>query len=197
MARQDSATPADAGSRVVREVALTAGAVFGVVCLVAAVASMLLGVTPLVFRSGSMAPTISTGALGLARTVPSAEIREGDVVSIVNDAGTRITHRVVSAEAAAGGATTLTLKGDGNQATDPVPVVVPSADRLFFHVERLGYLVSWLTSSIATFLGGLLVGILLMVGFRPTLTPRADAATADDGVPGADAVLVLLEKEEC
>ena len=48
-----------------RELALNIGAVAGLVCIIAAAASMFLGIKPLVFRSGSMEPAISTGALAL------------------------------------------------------------------------------------------------------------------------------------
>lgn len=186
---------AQARPRALRELALTIGAVVGVVCIVAAVASMLFGITPLVFRSGSMSPTIGTGALGLAQTVPAGEIREGDVVSIVNDSGTRITHRVVSTEIVEGGAARLTLQGDANQVADLTPSVVSSADRVFFHMERLGYAVSWLSSPAAAFLGGLLVGVLLMVGFRPTVTKMPGVVAVDAGEMGAEGALVRAERE--
>lgn len=179
----------------IREIALTAGAVVGVVCVVAAVASMLFGITPLVFRSGSMSPTIGTGALGLAREVPADQIRQGDVVSIVNEHGTRITHRVVANEPVAGGAASLTLKGDANQIADVTPSIVSSADRVFFHVERLGYAVSWLSSPSAAFLGGLLVGALLMIGFRPTVTRIPEVVADDAGEESATGALVSAEKE--
>lgn len=183
-------------ARALREFVLTSGAVVGVICIVAAMASMLFGITPLVFRSGSMSPTIGTGALGLAQTVPAADIREGDVVSVINDAGTRVTHRVVSAESASGGAAALTLRGDANEVVDLLPSVVTSTDRVFFHVERLGYVVSWLSSPAAAFLGGLLVGVLLMIGFRPAFAATSDAAAGDGIARETDRVLVHSEREE-
>lgn len=183
-------------SNALRELALTAGAIVGVLCIVLALASMVFGLTPLVFRSGSMSPTIGTGALGFARTVPAGEIREGDVVSIVNDAGTRITHRVVDAQPAGGEAAALTLKGDANQVADLTPSVVTSAERVFFHVERLGYVVSWLSSPAAAFLGGLLAGVLLMVGFRPKVETESGGAEGADGETGAEYVPVSVERDE-
>lgn len=180
----------------IREIALTAGAVIGVVCVVAAVASMLFGITPLVFRSGSMSPTIGTGALGLAREVPADQIRQGDVVSIVNEYGTRITHRVVASEPVAGGAASLTLKGDANQIADVTPSIVSSADRVFFHVERLGYAVSWLSSPSASFLGGLLVGVLLMIGFRPTMARGSEGALKVKGEMRADRAPAGVGRDE-
>ena len=60
-----------------RQTVLTVGAVLGVVCLLLAAGSALFGLRPLVFRSGSMSPTIDTGALGLAREVDAARLRGG------------------------------------------------------------------------------------------------------------------------
>jgi hypothetical protein len=44
----------------------------------------MFGVTPLVFTSGSMSPSIETGALGFARTVDADDHAVGDDVSVTN-----------------------------------------------------------------------------------------------------------------
>ncbi|MDG3010576.1 signal peptidase I [Rhodococcus sp. D2-41] len=150
-----------------REVALNVGAAAGVVCILAAAASFLFGITPLVFRSGSMAPAIGTGALAMAKTVPASEIRVGDVISVENDRGTSITHRVVAIEPTTGGGAQVTLKGDANRVSDPLPYSITEAKRVLFHVPGLGYAVAWLSSGTAVFLGGALTGALLMLAFGP------------------------------
>ena len=147
-----------------REALLNLGAGLGVLCLLAAVASIGFGIRPLIFRSGSMGPEIRTGALGLARTVPAAELAVGDVVSVVNDRGVRVTHRIQTARYTSSTAT-LTLRGDANPTADPEPYVVTEADRLFFSVNNVGYVVSALSSPWGTFGGGLLAGALLMYAF--------------------------------
>ncbi|GAC81185.1 signal peptidase, endoplasmic reticulum-type [Gordonia malaquae] len=163
-----------------REVALNVGAVLGLICIVVAVASTLFGITPLVFRSGSMEPDIPTGSLALARTVDAADIRVGDVVSVNNDHGTRISHRVVAIEPAGDGVVSLTLKGDANRAPDGLPYTVTAADRVVAHVPLLGYAAAWLSSKSAIFLGGIVAGALLMLAFGPirrssdTNSPKTD-----------------------
>lgn len=67
-----------------------------------------------------MGPTIQTGALGLARTVPGTELRTGDVMSVINPTVTRITHRVASTTSQ-GEVTTLVLKGDATASPTPSP----------------------------------------------------------------------------
>lgn len=148
-----------------REAALTAAAVAGALCLVLLLAGLVLGVRPLVFRSGSMAPAIDTGALALARTVPASEVHRGDVVSVRDAAGTRVTHRVVSV-ASQGEQRQLTLKGDANAHPDAEAYTVTEAQRVFLHVPRLGYVFGWLTGPLGLFLLGLYAALLLSVVLR-------------------------------
>ncbi|MBF4579002.1 signal peptidase I [Frigoribacterium sp. VKM Ac-2530] len=168
-----------------REVVLWAGALTGVVCLTAAALAVFAGVTPLIFRSGSMSPDIPTGALALARTVPAAEVAVGDVVSVPRADGVRVTHRVVETDDAGGASRSLVLKGDANPVTDPDPVVVAEADRVFWSTPRLG---EWVDQALApgwVFVVGTLFGMLAMIGFR---RPRAEdlAATAPEPGPADD-----------
>ncbi|MGO1973243.1 MAG: signal peptidase I [Propionibacteriaceae bacterium] len=172
----DTRRPTGRWRHVLREIALTTGAVLGLVCILAAVAGVALGVQPLIFRSGSMAPEIETGALGLARSVPAAEVVPGDVVSVHGADGVRITHRVVSSEPA-GEQTSLVLKGDANEVADAEPYVTDRVDRVLFAVNKAGYVVSWLSSTPAVFVGGALVGALLVYAFDPRGRRRA----ADEG----------------
>nr|WP_305095131.1 signal peptidase I [Prescottella sp. R16] len=156
------------GAHRVRETALTVGAIAGLICIVATVAGLLFHVEPLIFRSGSMAPEITTGSLALARTVPADDLSVGDVISVENAYGTRITHRVYDIQPAGGDAVTVVLKGDANNAPDVEPYAITEADRVFWSVPRLGYVAAWLSSSTAVFLGGVFVGVLLMLVAKPS-----------------------------
>ncbi|WFN92446.1 signal peptidase I [Gordonia sihwensis] len=159
-----------------RELALNLGAVAGLVCIVIAVVSMTFGIKPLVFRSGSMSPQIPTGSLAVARTVPAAQISVGDVVSVDNEAGTRITHRVVAVDPAGGDKVALIMKGDANRVADPTPYLVDHADRVITSVPFAGYVAAWLSSKTAIFLGGVLAGALLMLAFGPLRRSSSDAS---------------------
>ncbi|MCK0516023.1 signal peptidase I [Williamsia sp. DF01-3] len=199
-------------ARILREIALTAGAALGLLCIIAAAAAMFLGITPLIVRSGSMEPTIPTGALAIAKDVSATDISAGDVISVNNAQRIRITHRVVSVDSTAGDAVALTLQGDANNVPDALPYVVDSADRVLFHVNGLGYVAAWLDTPAAKVIGGLfVVGLLWLVVF-PTgrnrkdsagKTPRADkpkhAATAAPPLIAlglAAAMLVTLANSE-
>lgn len=165
---------------------LTVGAVLGGLCILAVAAALLIGAKPLVFRSGSMAPAISTGSLGLSVPVEAAGIRAGDVISVETAAGVRITHRVVSAEIS-GDTAAVTLKGDANSAPDAAPYLVQKADRVVAHAPLLGYAVAWLSSSAAVFAGGIFTAYLLYLAFGAPgrRQPRLEAGQPEETEPWA------------
>ncbi|MGX9900222.1 signal peptidase I [Arthrobacter sp. SA17] len=162
-------------------------AVLGTLCLLAALTGMLFGAKPLVFRSGSMSPAIATGALGISFPVDAQEIRTGDIISVENSAGVRITHRVVASELVNGSAT-VTLKGDANAVSDPEPYVLRTADRVAFSVPLLGYGVAWLSSPAAMFVGGLFTAFLLYLAFGSARTKHAERPEDPDDGPGSEPV---------
>lgn len=150
--------------RIIADLALSLGALVGVACLVAAVAAVAFGVHPLIFRSGSMAPTIPAGSLAFARDVPAASIRGGDVVSVPwHDS--RVTHRVVEVFHRDGSAT-LRLKGDANDAPDAELYQVSSAPRVWFSVPVLGRAVAWLSRAPGVFVLAAYAALLLSIVMR-------------------------------
>ncbi|GAA4669332.1 signal peptidase I [Nocardioides nanhaiensis] len=148
---------------------LTLGAALGGLCLAWAGVTLALGLTPLVVLSGSMAPAIGTGDLAVARTVPAAEVREGDVVSVVADSGVRVTHRVVAVDPLGGGAVELVLRGDANAGPDPQTYRVAEVERVWFHVPHLGSVVSAASGRGGT----LLAGGLVLAAIGSAMLPRA------------------------
>ncbi|MBW8750061.1 MAG: signal peptidase I [Propionibacteriales bacterium] len=148
--------------RLSREVLLTSAAILGALCLVMVVAGIAFGVRPLMFRSGSMSPTIDTGDLSISRTVGAAGLHHGDIVSVLAADGQRVTHRVVS-NTAADGHRQLTLKGDANDVVDQQVYNVTSAQKVIFTIPKMGYVVDWLSRAPGVYLVALYVGLLLML----------------------------------
>ncbi|WP_394941389.1 signal peptidase I [Psychromicrobium sp. YIM B11713] len=182
----------NSGRNWLRETALTVGAILGLICLLAMIAAVFFGITPVVFRSGSMAPAIDTGSLAITQSTPAAQLHTGDVVSVDNSAGERITHRIVAIQPMNDGEVLLSLKGDANLQADLQTYQLNKADKVLFAVPGLGYLVAWLQSPWAIFLGGLIVGVLLTLAFRPGKRARKDASPSNhpaqqgsSGPPGA------------
>jgi signal peptidase I len=160
-----------------RQALLTGGAILGAICLLAALGAVVLDVRPMVFRSGSMSPTIPTGALALVHRVGADDISRGDVVGVIAADGSRVTHRVVDVTVAQDVAT-LRMRGDANTVADPEPYRVTEADRVLGAVPRLGYAVGWLTTGPGRFVLGVYGAVLLLVLLRPTAPPRAQADRA-------------------
>nr|WP_281366582.1 signal peptidase I [Nocardioides thalensis] len=144
---------------------MTIGAIVGSLCLLLALAGLVAGVKPLVFRSGSMGPEIPAGALGLSRPVAADDLAVGDVVSVVTSDGTRVTHRIVGI-AGEGEVRVLTLQGDANAAPDVETYPVGETDRVFWSVPVAGYVVSWIGTPLGMCLMGGFVLAMLVVIFR-------------------------------
>lgn len=169
--------------KIITEVALTVGAIAGVLCVVAAVVSASFGLSPLVFRSNSMAPAIDVGDVAISRSVPAADVRPGDIVSVSRADGTRITHRVVSIDARVGNSTTMTLRGDANNVADPEPYTVTSAERVVFRVPGLGVVLTLFANPYSWMIAALLTLGLLFVAFRPDKKPREMSSGRHSAIP--------------
>lgn len=148
-----------------REVLLTGGAVLGLACILATVAGYAFGITPLVFRSGSMSPAIHTGDLAVARTVDASALETGDVVSVVNADGNRVTHRLreISGQ---GDARRLTLQGDANRAPDAETYTASRVERVLFDIPKAGYVVDAASGPGGLFVLGAYVTGMLVLAFR-------------------------------
>ena len=145
-----------------RQALLTGGAVLGAACVLMTIGAALFGLRPLVFLSGSMSPTIETGALGIAHEVPASSLEPGDVVSVPTESGERVTHRIVSV-AMDGDEAELELRGDANAAPDAHTYRVTHADRVVFDVPLVGYAIGWMVGPAGLFLLGLYAAFLLSV----------------------------------
>jgi hypothetical protein len=137
-----------------------------------------------------MTPAILTGDLAVTRPVDTTALTPGEVVSVFNAHGERVTHRVVEVDAARN---LLRLKGDANTVADPLPYRTDRVDLVMFSVPGGGYALAWLSSPIATMALGAYLVFLLWV-LWPRGRRRAGPATAGlvlvvglavGGVPGA------------
>lgn len=150
--------------RRLRETVLWVGAVLGALCLAWTAVMFAFGLTPLVFTSGSMSPAIEAGDLAFARTIDADQIAVGDVVSVENSKGVRVTHRVVTVDRTDDGAV-LSLRGDANATPDAEAYNVTSVERVSFSVPKAGYVVEFVGSPFGMFLGGILVAGTLFLAF--------------------------------
>jgi signal peptidase I len=147
----------------------------------------LLGFERYVLTSGSMAGTYGTGSLVYARTVPTADLREGDVITYTPPAGSGprglVTHRIVSIERRAGGGREFRTKGDANAAPDPWRFGLPARTqaRVAFGVPLLGYGLAALNDRSLRFvligLPALLIAVAALAGLWRDAGREAQRAT--------------------
>ncbi len=159
-----------------RSTLLNVGAALGAICLVAAGLGAALGVTPIAFDSDSMAPAISSGDLALARSVSAGDIGEGDIVSVTDRQGRRVTHRVVQVQPY-GSSIRLTLQADDSGAPDAEAYDVTEADRVFMSIPWLGHVFGPARGLVAISIGGVFVACLAIVVFVPRRRIRGTRRT--------------------
>lgn len=161
---------------------LSLTAVLGVLCGLVFAACLVLDVRPVIVRSGSMSPAVSTGSLVFARQVDARDLRVGDIVTVA-DRQIHVTHRIVGIEHA-GEHATLRLKGDANTRPDDRTYDVTSAYRYWFDIPVLGSVIAWFSQIPGVFVLAGFVAVMLIVALRPTPRgPGAASAGRRKGVP--------------
>jgi signal peptidase I len=147
-------------------VAMSVLALLGALTALTTVAAAAFDLRPLVVRSGSMEPSLPVGALAIVRPVPADQVDAGAVISVVRGDGTRITHRVVTAEGE-GPLRRLTTQGDANATPDVEQVTAAQVDRLVLQLPSAGRLLQASQTPQALFVVGVLSGGALLWIFGP------------------------------
>lgn len=166
-----------------REAALTTGAVLGCACLALVLLGAVLDATLVVFKTGSMAPTMPTGALAAVRQVDARDVGVGDVVTVTREGRLPITHRVVQAapDPAVPGGARLVLRGDANSSVDPAPYDVTRVGRVVWALPHLGTWVEAAQRPVALGAATAAVTGLVLVA----VWPRRQDEPASDAAPVA------------
>jgi signal peptidase len=148
-----------------------------------AAAPVALGLRAVVVHGGSMGDSIPSGSLVMARWVSADEVRLGDVILVQEqrDEGPAVPkiHRVVSLEPD-GGNILVRTKGDANDTDDPKLYVLPN--RVLtpaYHLEYLGFLVGFVSTSHGWLLMITLPGaVLCLLTLRSIWVPEKRWRTA-------------------
>lgn len=151
---------------------LTLASIGGVACIVLVLLAVLFHITLIMFKTGSMSPTIPTGSLAVVREIPAEQIRVGDVVTVDRPGALPITHRVTSITPEGAGVASITLRGDANPTADPAPYLVSTVRLVVFSVPGLAYAVAAVSNPLA--LGLITVGAAAIVTWA--FWPRDAAA---------------------
>ena len=139
---------------------LNLAALGGVVFIVLIILSVLFNITLIMFKTGSMSPTIPAGSLAVVKQIPASEIKVGDVLTVDRGASLPVTHRVTSVEGT-GTERTITMKGDANESEDPLPYTLTEARLVLASVPGLAHVVVWFSNPLV--LGALTLATTVLV----------------------------------
>lgn len=124
--------------RVLADILLWIAAIAGVVCMVLVVLALTVNITLIMFRTGSMSPTIPAGSVAVVQEVAASEVEVGDVVTVERVGDLPVTHRVTSISSGASDAErVITMRGDANAADDPYPYTVQTVRVVLFSVPGI------------------------------------------------------------
>ena len=169
---------------VVGSTLLNLAAVGGVICIVLVILAYCFDITLIMFKTGSMSPTIPTCSLALVREIPASDISVGDVVTVDRAGKLPVTHRVTSVDDGAAGAAgpqrTITMQGDANLSEDPEPYTVSTVRIVLASVPGLAAVVIWFSNPWV--LGGLTLSCSVLVMWA--FWPRSDRGRPPGGAAG-------------
>ncbi|MFD6700793.1 MULTISPECIES: signal peptidase I [unclassified Microbacterium] len=166
------------------EVLLWIAALAGLICIVLVVLAFTAHITLIMFRTGSMSPTIPAGSVAIVQQIPAGQVHVGDVVTVDRPGQLPVTHRVRAVEDGASSTERLiTLRGDANEQDDPAPYPVSTVRIVRFAIPGLAPVIVAFGNPFV--LGGLTLGATALViwAFWPRTSRRvrnAPAATGDD-----------------
>lgn len=177
-----------AGQRV-SGVLLSIGAALGVACVLAVLAAWWFGISIILFRTGSMSPTIPAGSAALVREVPAGSVAVGDVVTVARENALPITHRVRSVRPLGDGSTELVLRGDANASDDPAPYRVTTVRTVLLSVPGVAAVIVWFGNPLVLAGVTLAASALVLWAFWPrrTATEPAELAEPAEDEPAEDA----------
>lgn len=155
--------------RAIGSTLLNIAALGGFICIILVILAFFFNITLIMFKTGSMSPTIPTGSLAVVREIPASDIAVGDVLTVDRAGKLPVTHRVTSVTGK-GDARTITMRGDANEAEDPSPYTLTEARRVLVSVPGLARVVVWFSNPIV--LGGITIAASVLVTWA--FWPRED-----------------------
>ncbi|MGN8026428.1 signal peptidase I [Microbacterium sp. 22242] len=169
---------------VLSEILLWIVALAGLVCIVLVILAFTAHITLIMFRTGSMAPTIPTGSVAIVQQIPASQVHVGDVVTVDRPGELPVTHRVRAvADGSVSGERLLTLRGDANAQDDVAPYPVSTVRIVRFSVPGLAPVIVAFGNPLV--LGGITIGVTALVVWA--FWPRGRGSGGRDGSDEAPA----------
>jgi len=148
--------------RMLGDALLWVAAVAGAICMALVVLALTANITLIMFRTGSMSPTIPAGSVAVVQRVDAAQVEVGDVVTVDREDELPVTHRVTSVERGASESERIiTMRGDANATDDPFPYTVTSVRTVLFSIPGIASVIVGMGDPWV--LGGLTAGATVLV----------------------------------
>lgn len=173
------------------ETLLWAAAALGLVAIVLVFCAYFFNMSIILFRTGSMEPTIPAGSAALVQEIEASEVEVGDVLTVERPGDMPVTHRVTSVEPAdSAAARVITMQGDANESPDPAPYTITEGRVLLASVPGLANPINQLGNPYV--MGGITLAASILVGWAfwprsgggsPPARPREDSDTSSSTSP--------------
>lgn len=155
------------------DVLLWIAALGGLASIGLLVASFAFGISLIMFKTGSMSPTIPAGSLAVLRMIPASDIRVGDVMTVDRVNELPITHRVTSVLPKEGAFRAITMRGDANESDDPVVYKIDQGRIVLWAWPSLASFVVWMSNPFVLGVLSVAMGGIITWAFWPRSRVRA------------------------
>ena len=142
----------------------------GVIAVGLVIAAVTMNISLIMFKTGSMSPTIPTGSLAVVKEISADEIEIGDVVTVDREGQLPVTHRVVEIYPQAPGEALIRMKGDANPDADQGMYRVTTVREVLWSVPELAKVIVWFGNPMV--LGG--ITILAALGVLWAFWPKEE-----------------------
>ena len=166
----------------------------GAISIILVILGFSMNISIMMFRTGSMHPTISAGDIALVKEIPATDMEKGDIITVDRGTGLLpVTHRVteISAVDEDTGAVTFVMRGDANDFDDQDPYTATTVQRTFFSIPGVAPVIQQLQNPFV--LGGLTLSASALViwAFWPR---NGTSENNDDGTDAtAETPTALIE----
>lgn len=162
---------------ILTETLMWLAAAIGVLCIIFVALAYFMNISLMLFRTGSMEPTIPAGSVAVVQEIAATEVKVGDVLTVDREGRLPVTHRVTSIEAGDDPEErTIRMQGDANDREDLDDYSITEGRQVLFSVPGLAQPINQLNNPWV--LGGVTLAASVFVGWafwpREKLRERSD-----------------------
>lgn len=121
----------------------------GVLCIGLVIAAFFFNISLILFKTGSMSPTIPQGSMSVVQRISADDIEVGDVVTVDREVGELpVTHRVIAVHPQRPGEALIEMQGDANPNPDPGPYRVTEVRKVLWSIPGAAAVLVWFSDPV-------------------------------------------------